>query len=65
MKFVQSTQHEYFRGITVLRNVVLQLSNEIQPGIFQDFTEVAHVAKTNWNRMTDVCLFLMTWKYSS
>ena len=61
MRFVQSTQHEYFQEITVLRNMVFQLSNEIQPGIFPDFTEVADVAKTDWYRMTDVFLFLMIW----
>ena len=46
---------------SLLRNMVLQLSNEIQFGIFPVFTEVADVAKTDWYRMTDVCLFLMTW----
>ena len=30
MRFVQSSQHECFRGITVLKNMVLQLSNKIQ-----------------------------------
>ena len=43
------------------KHMVLQLNNAIQPGIFPGIAKVTDVAKRDWYRMTDVCLFLMTW----
>ena len=61
MRFVQSTQHEYFQGITVLRNMVLQhsIAMKFNLGFFPHCIEMADVVKTDWYRMADVCLFLM------